>query len=113
DELAYNTPMYRKPKRADHAQHQKIRNIQSNPHVSLLIDDYSENWNELGYIHVRATADIIEPDGSPASEHLRAVAALRLKYTQYHSMTIEQSPLIRILPSRVHVWSADGERKSV
>lgn len=80
--------------------------------MSLLIDDYSENWNELGYMHVRGTADIIQPDGSPASEHRKAVAALRLKYTQYHSMTIEQSPLIRILPSRVHVWFADGHLSS-
>jgi PPOX class probable F420-dependent enzyme len=112
DGVAFYSAIDSKPKRVAPGQLQRIRNIQGNPHVSLLIDDYSENWNELGYMHIRGTADIIEPDGSPASEHGRAVAALRLKYTQYHSMTIEQSPLIRILPSRVHVWSADGHLSS-
>ena len=97
-----------KPKRVAPERLQRIRNIQRNRHVSLLIDDYSENWSELAYVQIRGTADIMEPDESPAAEHRTAVAALRLKYPQYRSMSIDQSWLIRILPSRVHVWSADG-----
>jgi len=97
-----------KPKQVPPERLQRIRNIQENPYVSLLIDDYSENWNELAYVQIRGTADIIEPDSSIASAHRRAVAALRLKYAQYRSMSIDQSWVIRILPDRVHVWSADG-----
>ena len=105
---AFYTGIDSKPKGVAPRQLQRIRNIQGNPHVALLIDDYSEDWNELAYLHIRGTADILEPDGPRASEHEKAVAALRLKYAQYRAMALEQSPLIRILPSRVHVWSADG-----
>jgi PPOX class probable F420-dependent enzyme len=97
-----------KPKQVAPERLQRIRNIQRNPHVSLLIDDYSENWNELAYVQIRGTADIIAPDGSMAAEHRRAIDELRLKYAQYRSMSIDQSWVIRILPNRIHAWSADG-----
>jgi PPOX class probable F420-dependent enzyme len=112
EENAFYSAIDAKPKRVASRQLQRIRNIQGNPRVALLIDDYSEKWNELAYMHVRGTANIVEPAESLASEHRRAVAALRLKYTQYRSMTLEQSPLIRIVPDRIHVWSADGHLSS-
>jgi len=97
-----------KPKGVTPKQLQRIRNIRVNPHVSLLIDDYLEDWTALAYMHVRGIADIMQPNGSLTSERTSAVTALRLKYVQYRSMPIEQSAIIRIVPSRFHVWSADG-----
>ena len=57
-----------------------LRNIEANPRVSLVIDDYSEDWTRLGYVLVRGRAEAIEPGGRYASEHARAVDLLRGKY---------------------------------
>ena len=106
DGAAFYSAIDDKPKRLVPNQLQRIRNIRANPRVALLIDDYSEDWSELAYVLIRGIAGIIEPDGSSATEHARAIATLRVKYAQYRSMTIEQHPMIRIVPDRVHFWSA-------
>jgi hypothetical protein len=72
--------------------------------VSLVIDDYSENWSQLVYVLIVGKAKIIEPN-KMSVEQKTAVAALRLKYAQYRSMAIDQNPLIKILPDRVRLWS--------
>jgi len=95
-----------KPKRVDLRQLQRLRNIRVNPNVALVIDDYSENWSELAYILVHGMAEIIEPNHSLASEQAAAIAALRLKYTQYRPMVIDRNPIIKIVPNRVQFWSA-------
>jgi PPOX class probable F420-dependent enzyme len=97
-----------KPKRAQPRQLQRIRNIESNPNVAVLIDDYSENWSELAYAVIHGVAEILDPAGSSASEHAHAVAALRLKYSQYRSMSIDRHPVIKIAPNRVRFWTASG-----
>src|SRR5215831_8448120 len=51
----------KKPKRAEPLNLQRIRNIRVNPHVALVIDEYSENWSELIYVVVHGVAEILEP----------------------------------------------------
>src|SRR5215475_9200860 len=50
-----------KPKTVSSNQLQRIQNIRSNPNVALVIDDYSEDWEALAYLHVRCLAEILEP----------------------------------------------------
>ena len=94
----------KKPKRVDLMQLQRVRNIQVNSQVALVIDDYSENWSELIYVVIRGVAEIIDP--SISTEHESAVAALRLKYDQYRSMAIDRNPIVKIVPKQVRLWSA-------
>ena len=96
----------KKPKRVDLMQLQRVRNIQVNSQVALVIDDYSENWSELIYVVIRGVAEIIDPAEAISTEHESAVAALRLKYEQYRSMVIDRNPIIKIVPKQVRVWSA-------
>jgi PPOX class probable F420-dependent enzyme len=96
----------KKPKRVEGTKLQRIRNIRVNPHVALVIDDYSENWSDLIYVVVRGVAEILDPGESASTEHKNAVAALRAKYKQYGSMAIDQSPMIKIVPTQVRFWSA-------
>jgi PPOX class probable F420-dependent enzyme len=93
-----------KPKTLPSSRLQRIQNIRSNPHAALVIDDYSEDWEALAYLHVRCFAEILEPGASP--EHSAAISALRARYPQYRSMHIEAQPVIKLVPQRLRFWSA-------
>jgi PPOX class probable F420-dependent enzyme len=97
------SPLDEKPKRVAASRLKRVRNIEANPHVSLIIDDYSENWSELQWVLVTGLAEIILP---PEEEHARAVALLRGKYPQYHSMAIDDRMIIKITPTRIRRWGA-------
>jgi PPOX class probable F420-dependent enzyme len=99
------SPIDEKPKRVTGRQLQRVRNIEANPHVALVVDDYSPDWSQLAYLLISGRAVILEPDDSKA-EHARAVALLREKYPQYRSMAIDRRPMIKITPTRVKHWLA-------
>ena len=91
-----------KPKRVEHRKLKRVRNIEANPKVSLVVDHYSEDWSELSFVVITGEASIIEPD---SDEHLQAVALLKEKYPQYRSMKIERNAMIKITPLRVRRWA--------
>jgi PPOX class probable F420-dependent enzyme len=95
-----------KRKRVADRELKRVRNIEANPHVSLVIDDYSEDWSRLAYVLVRGVGEIIEPGKACAPEHSRAVALLREKYPQYRSMAIDTRPLLKITPAQIKYWLA-------
>lgn len=95
-----------KPKRTTHLQ--RLKNIESNPQVALVLDDYSEDWSRLAWVLIRGRAEIIERGG----DHLPAITALRAKYPQYRAMALEDRPLIRISLERVNAWGAAGQAPS-
>ena len=97
-----------KPKSTDVRSLKRVRNIQVNPQVSLVIDKYSEDWSELVYVLIAGMAQILEP-GDAQGEHSRAVSLLREKYTQYRSMAIESSPVIKISSLKIKRWSSNTE----
>jgi PPOX class probable F420-dependent enzyme len=97
------TPIDEKPKRVSPRALRRVRNIEANPHVALVVDDYDEDWRRLRYALVRGTADLIGPD---ESGHAAAVARLRRKYPQYRTMRLEDRPVLRITPGRIVTWSA-------
>jgi len=90
-----------KPKRVAPERLRRIRNILENPRVALVIDRYSDDWNELAYLLIQGTATLIDPG---EAEHSRAVALLRERYVQYLAMPIEQQPVIAIQPAAVIEW---------
>jgi len=90
-----------KPKRVAPERLRRVRNILENPRVALVIDRYSDDWSELAYLLIQGAAMLIRPG---EAEHNRAVALLRQRYVQYHSMPIEQQPVIAIRPTSVASW---------
>ena len=80
----------------------RIRNIETNPRVSLVFDRYDEDWFRLAYVLVRGTASVVE------RAPLEVVAALRARYTQYESMKLEERPAIQITPESVVAWGDLG-----
>lgn len=89
-----------KPKRSAHLA--RLRNIEREPRVTLLIDHYEEDWTRLAWLRIDGRAEVL-PRGDAWPD---ALASLRLRYPQYASMALEARPLIRITPERVAAWRA-------
>jgi len=91
-----------KPKRTSPAQLRRMLNIVENPDVSLVVDQYEEDWSKLKYVIVHGRAEIVHK----GEKHERAVLLLREKYPQYRVMKLEDRPIIAVKLIRVVAWSA-------
>lgn len=89
-----------KPKKVPAERLVRVQNIQGNPHVALLISEYTESWEDLWYVLVRGKADLISAGESRA----RAVHLLKQKYPQYAVALPPAAPIIRVVPDRWTVW---------
>ena len=83
-----------------------MRNILSNPHATLVVDHYDEDWQNLRYILVTCRAEVLAGSEDEATE---AVSILRKKYRQYHEMDLDGNPVIKLTPQRFTAWSYSGE----
>ncbi len=105
-ETALVSALDEKPKSVPWQRLARVRHIQDNPHVAIVIDDYSEDWSRLAFVHLRGLARLVPPGDA---RHTQAIAALREKYPQYQTMTIEQTPVIWISELAATSWHAtDG-----
>ena len=102
DGKEFYSPIDEKPKQASPLKLKRIRNIQANPHVAVVVDRYDENWQRLAYVLMIGKAKIL----LRGTRHKRAVRLLRKKYSQYRKMRLEQRPIICITPRRVKSWGA-------
>lgn len=85
----------------------RVRDIAARPQVSVLIDRWDENWDELAWLRLDGTARLLEPGAdSDAAEHALAVSLLRGRYPQYGTHNLEALPIIRIAVDRVASWQA-------
>lgn len=91
-----------KPKRVTPERLRRVRNVQANPAVCLVVDDYDEDWSHLAWLQVRGQATLVED----SAERSAALAALRARYPQYRAMALEGRPLLRIIPHRWVDWRA-------
>ena len=84
------------------AQLKRIRNIQQNPTVALLIDRYTEEWSELAFVMIQGIASIAnKTDGR--TEVMNAYQMLRRKYAQYQNVGIGETCIL-IRPENVISW---------
>ncbi|MGE0824712.1 MAG: TIGR03668 family PPOX class F420-dependent oxidoreductase [Candidatus Binatia bacterium] len=95
-----------KPKRHTSKPLKRIRNMLENPHVALVIDDYSDDWTQLAYVLVIGNAALVEQ----YEEYDRVLGVLRDRYPQYHTMRLEfpQNTMVRITPTKVLAWGKVG-----
>ena len=91
-----------KPKRVSPLQLKRLRNIQANPQVAVLIDTYSEDWTRLAYLLIQGKAEIV----GEKKEQEEALRLLRGKYVQYQTMPLENRPVLKIHPERLVSWGA-------
>jgi len=77
----------------------RLANIESNPQVSLLVDQYADDWTQLWWVRVDGVA-AIHRDGPALQTGYRL---LRAKYPQYQSVPLD-GPVIAVTVTRWSSW---------
>ncbi|GCE25536.1 PPOX class F420-dependent oxidoreductase [Dictyobacter alpinus] len=107
DGSSFFTPLDQKPKRVPGTQLRRVHNITARHEASLLIDQYSDDWSQLGYVQIYAYAELIYPD-HPL--HSPALILLRERYQQYRDMKLEDAPFIHLVPQRIRSWGIPAQQ---
>ncbi|MCK5710925.1 MAG: pyridoxamine 5'-phosphate oxidase family protein [Deltaproteobacteria bacterium] len=96
------SPIDKKPKRVSADKLKRVRNIINNPNISLVIDKYFEDWNELYYVIITGSAQVL----NSGEEYDKALKILAEKYDQYRKMGLENLgfPVIKITPEKIISW---------
>ncbi len=96
------TPLDRKPKRDEdwHAL-RRVRNIETNGRVAIVVDRYDEDWSQLAWVLLEGVATILES----GNERDAAAAQLREKYAQYETLSLDGRPIVRVEIERGTEWS--------
>lgn len=100
-EGAIVTPIDEKPKDAAPSDLRRVRDVEANSRVALVVDHYSEDWSQLGWLQVRGIAGLRQPEDTG---HSASVETLREKYDQYRTHALAERSLIRIDPGHVVSW---------
>lgn len=100
----FYTPIDKKPKRVAVKKLKRIRNILENPNISIVIDDYYEDWDKLRYVIIHGRAELIER----GEEYQKSLRLLCDKYAQYVNMNLPalNLPVIKVVPERILLWGA-------
>jgi PPOX class probable F420-dependent enzyme len=80
----------------------RLRNIDANPRVSLLVDEYRDEWNQLWWVRGDGSARTV----GHGPDRARAMQALRAKYPQYQAVDLEFGPAVIVDIERWIGWSA-------
>ena len=106
DNYSYFIPIDEKTKRSRPEKLKRAKNIQQNSNVTLLIDDYNENWRKLYFIMIQGKASIIGGKQLEQNELLLLEKAHKLlsdKYLQYQKVGIGEY-VIMIIPQKIITW---------
>jgi PPOX class probable F420-dependent enzyme len=60
----------------------RLRNISQNPAVSLLVDEYGDDWDQLWWARADGLARVVTPDMEPELR-IEAIDTLVARYVQY------------------------------
>jgi PPOX class probable F420-dependent enzyme len=86
-----------KPKRTTALR--RLANVLANPRVSVLVDQYDEDWTALWWVRADGNARVIDAS-DPVARH--ALALLTQRYDQYRVCP----PVGPVLAVEVHRWSS-------
>jgi PPOX class probable F420-dependent enzyme len=89
------TAVDQKPKSGTHLK--RLRNVGENPQVTILADEYSDDWDKLWWVRADGRA-VVLTDQRQMAEPLRLLAA---RYWQYR----EAPPTGPVLAVTVERWS--------
>ena len=96
------TAVDHKPKRTTDLQ--RLRNIESHPEVSLLIDHYDEDWTALWWLRIDATARVVREE----PERTALIGALVEKYAVYAGRP-PAGPVIAMSVHTVTSWNVHDD----
>lgn len=79
----------------------RLTNIESNPHVSILVDHYEDDWSQLWWVRADGLAEV-HYSGEPMAN---GYALLRRKYVQYQRIALD-GPVVTVAVQRWASWQA-------
>jgi PPOX class probable F420-dependent enzyme len=90
-----------KPKRTRELR--RLRHVAENPHGSLVVDEWHEDWSRLRWVIVEGSADVLRA----GAEFSRAIELLGAKYPQYRAMDLRtDGAVLRLRAERILAWRA-------
>jgi PPOX class probable F420-dependent enzyme len=92
------SPIDNKPKQGRELQ--RVTNITRDPRATLLVDRWDEDWTRLGWVMVRADAEVA-PIGDAAD-------LLRARYSQYNDVMTTGERALFLHPTRISWWTWAG-----
>jgi PPOX class probable F420-dependent enzyme len=99
------TPIDHKPKRTMALQ--RLKNIDANPQVAVLVDHYDDDWTKLWWVRADGVARSVAA-GEEAELRRTAAIALASKYTEYAARP-PSGALIVIVVQRWTGWAASPD----
>ncbi len=78
----------------------RLRNIERDARVSLLVDRYDADWTQLAWVRVDGDATVVEQ----GKQWTEALDVMKARYVQYRVMQLEALPVIRVRPTSVSGW---------
>lgn len=98
-------PVDLKRKSAKPEKLRRIKNIEGNPNVALLIDEYNEDWTRLAFVLIQGIASIVKSKTQANVLLQQAQKKLTTKYVQYQKIGIGEM-CIMIKPEKVVSWKS-------
>jgi PPOX class probable F420-dependent enzyme len=102
DEHVLYTAIDQKPKRSSLVV--RIENVEANPLVAVLVDNYEDDWSRLWWVRLDGRARVVD-DGA---ERAHALALLADRYPQY-ARERPSGPVIAIDVATWRSWSFDPD----
>jgi len=100
-ENSFFIPLDEKVKTVNARKLKRVKNIEKNPNVTLLIDKYQNDWKKLFFLMIQGKATITNSKNSKLMDIIHKL--LISKYPQYKKIGIGNS-CITINPTKVTFW---------
>lgn len=95
-------PIDEKTKSVNPKNLKRVKNIEKNPNVTLLIDKYQDDWKNLFFLMIHGKAKVIDEKDCKLMDKIHKL--LILKYPQYKKIGVGDS-CITIEPTKVRFWN--------
>ena len=101
------TPVDGKPKSS--AALARLRHVERDGRVSVLLDHYDVDWDLLWWIRLDGVATVVRQGEVPSESFVSIGEALRAKYPQYGTVPLflAEPTLLRVAVRQVRSWCAD------
>ena len=101
-ENSFFIPLDDKVKTVNARKLKRVKNIEKNPNVTLLIDKYQNDWKKLFFLMIHGKATVIDEKNSKLMDKIHKL--LISKYPQYKKIGVGNS-CITIQPKKVTFWN--------
>ena len=101
-ENSFFIPIDEKVKTVNARKLKRIKNIEKNPNVTLLIDKYQNDWKKLFFLMIHGKATVIDGKNNKLMDKIHKL--LISKYPQYKKIGVGNS-CIMISPTKITFWN--------